>query len=520
MQAQVAAPPADFAKRHTDMVEALRVAGASFTPGAATVTDDRAELPFQAKLELRALGNGPTRGCCGWSGGTRPLAGHLVTGHPAPRPGRRPALPADPDLAGAGADPGRRRVRAGRPRAGGDGQRRRRAGQGPGRGRRRPRGPRPDPGQGGRSALDEAFNRAIHGRYPPGSSFKVVTPEGLVRGGRAARTRRSCPASRAPPSGASRSRTSRTRRWAHPVPGRLRPLVQHRLRDPAADGCPTTLAGGRRPVRLRDVVRRRRATRWRRVPPARRTPPTGPRPPSARDGCWPAPCTWPRWRPRWPRPWRAPPLAGPPAAGGPAVALDPPTAASRRPHAGGGAHRHGHRGRRPRPGRRPARRARPSSATPTRPRPTPGSSASGARWPSPCWWRAAASAARWRPRSPPASSAASDRDDCTVTAPGRSRRCMAPQDRPASRRGDDRCEARPRRLAQPTVFRGQLTAQVGLDRHRRLPAPAPGQHGRPRRAINHALGFANWKAAPPRTPSGRRLTAPPAPWLVAIRKAR
>ncbi len=31
--------------------------------------------------------------------------------------------------------------------------------------------------------LDEAFNRAIHGRYPPGSSFKVVTAEGLVDGG-------------------------------------------------------------------------------------------------------------------------------------------------------------------------------------------------------------------------------------------------------------------------------------------------------------------------------------------------
>ncbi|HSO53322.1 MAG TPA: penicillin-binding transpeptidase domain-containing protein, partial [Actinomycetes bacterium] len=62
MQAQVAAPPADFAKRHTDMVEALRVTGASFTPGTTTVTDDRAELPFQAKLELRALGEWPYQG--------------------------------------------------------------------------------------------------------------------------------------------------------------------------------------------------------------------------------------------------------------------------------------------------------------------------------------------------------------------------------------------------------------------------------------------------------------------------
>jgi cell division protein FtsI/penicillin-binding protein 2 len=62
MQAQVNAPPADFAKRHTDMLEALRVTEASFTPGTATVTDDRAELPFQARLRLRALGEWPYDG--------------------------------------------------------------------------------------------------------------------------------------------------------------------------------------------------------------------------------------------------------------------------------------------------------------------------------------------------------------------------------------------------------------------------------------------------------------------------
>ncbi|HET9292188.1 MAG TPA: penicillin-binding transpeptidase domain-containing protein, partial [Actinomycetes bacterium] len=62
MQAQVAAPPADFARRHTDMVEDLRVTKASFAPGTATVTDDRAEVPFQAKLTLRALGEWPYEG--------------------------------------------------------------------------------------------------------------------------------------------------------------------------------------------------------------------------------------------------------------------------------------------------------------------------------------------------------------------------------------------------------------------------------------------------------------------------
>jgi cell division protein FtsI/penicillin-binding protein 2 len=56
MQAQVAAPPADFAKQHTEMVERLRVAGASFAPGPATVDDDRAEVPFLARLRLRGLG--------------------------------------------------------------------------------------------------------------------------------------------------------------------------------------------------------------------------------------------------------------------------------------------------------------------------------------------------------------------------------------------------------------------------------------------------------------------------------
>jgi cell division protein FtsI/penicillin-binding protein 2 len=62
MQAQVDAPPADFAGQHTAMTENLRVTGASFTPGTATVTDDRAEVPFQARLRLRALGEWPYQG--------------------------------------------------------------------------------------------------------------------------------------------------------------------------------------------------------------------------------------------------------------------------------------------------------------------------------------------------------------------------------------------------------------------------------------------------------------------------
>ncbi|MFL5879971.1 MAG: penicillin-binding transpeptidase domain-containing protein [Actinomycetota bacterium] len=56
MQAQVNAPPADFAAQHTAMLDALRVSEASFAPGPATVDDDRAQVPFQARLTLRALG--------------------------------------------------------------------------------------------------------------------------------------------------------------------------------------------------------------------------------------------------------------------------------------------------------------------------------------------------------------------------------------------------------------------------------------------------------------------------------
>ena len=62
MQAHLSAPPADFAERHTAMVQALRVTEAAFTAGTATVDDDRAEVPFSARLRLRALGEWPYDG--------------------------------------------------------------------------------------------------------------------------------------------------------------------------------------------------------------------------------------------------------------------------------------------------------------------------------------------------------------------------------------------------------------------------------------------------------------------------
>ncbi len=73
------------------------------------------------------------------------------------------------------------------------------------------------------------------------------------------------------------------------------------------------------------------------------------------------------------------------------------------------------------PGKVAARPARPSSAPATRCPPTPGSSASAATWPSRWWSRTAASAAGSPPPPPPGSSAASRRDNRSVTVPGRSR---------------------------------------------------------------------------------------------------
>jgi cell division protein FtsI/penicillin-binding protein 2 len=57
MQALVATPPADFAAQHTRQLDALRATEASFVPGEATTDGGRAEVPFQARLRLRALGD-------------------------------------------------------------------------------------------------------------------------------------------------------------------------------------------------------------------------------------------------------------------------------------------------------------------------------------------------------------------------------------------------------------------------------------------------------------------------------
>ena len=117
MQAQVAGPPADFAERHTAMTEALRVTQASFVPGPATVTGDRAEVPFQARLRLRALGEWPYEGVLrlvrrddrwrvDWSPATLhpELTGDLRLQRTRTWPERAPILAADgSELAGPGA---------------------------------------------------------------------------------------------------------------------------------------------------------------------------------------------------------------------------------------------------------------------------------------------------------------------------------------------------------------------------------------------------------------------------------
>ena len=116
MQARVAAPPADFAAQHTAMLDALRVTQASFAPGTSTVTDDRAEVPFQARLALRALGEWSYQGTLrlvrrddrwrvDWSPAT--LHPDLAAGQRFQRtrtwPDRAPILAADgSELAGAG----------------------------------------------------------------------------------------------------------------------------------------------------------------------------------------------------------------------------------------------------------------------------------------------------------------------------------------------------------------------------------------------------------------------------------
>src|SRR5215211_6126763 len=117
MQAQVATPPADFAERHTAMTEALRVTQASFVPGPATISDDRAEVPFQARLRLRALGEWPYEGRLrlvrrddrwrvDWSPATLhpELTGDLRFQRTRTWPERAPILAADgSELAGPGA---------------------------------------------------------------------------------------------------------------------------------------------------------------------------------------------------------------------------------------------------------------------------------------------------------------------------------------------------------------------------------------------------------------------------------
>ena len=62
MQAQVAAPPADFARQHSDMVEDLRVSEASFTlDGNRHRRPGRGPVPGQA-APCGRWGSGPYQG--------------------------------------------------------------------------------------------------------------------------------------------------------------------------------------------------------------------------------------------------------------------------------------------------------------------------------------------------------------------------------------------------------------------------------------------------------------------------
>jgi cell division protein FtsI/penicillin-binding protein 2 len=56
MSRLVAAPPADFSERHQQALDDLRASAASLVPGPSRTDGDRAEVPFQARLQLRGLG--------------------------------------------------------------------------------------------------------------------------------------------------------------------------------------------------------------------------------------------------------------------------------------------------------------------------------------------------------------------------------------------------------------------------------------------------------------------------------
>ena len=197
--------------------------------------------------------------------------------------------------------------------------------------------------------LDQPFNRALDGQYPPGSSFKVVTAEALVGGGLRPEATVSCE-----PMASIGGKPFKNFEdesfgsipfrdaFAHSCNTAFVTLADDKLSDADLVAAAGRFGFG---VDYDAGVERMAASS-----PTRTTPPTGPPPPSARDGCWPAPSTWPRWRRRSRRgrggrpasPARRDRVARPPQPGD--------RGRPRRPHAGGGAHRHGHVGRRRRPG--------------------------------------------------------------------------------------------------------------------------------------------------------------------------
>ena len=142
------------------------------------------------------------------------------------------------------------------------------------------------------------FDRALYGVYPPGSTFKVITTDGLLTAGLTPTSTLTCPSTVTVDGKVFHNFESESRRQPAAV-HRLRLVVQHRLhrrhpgppvRRPAAGrGSPVRLRGDpeARPVHGGRALPRLAATRCR------------PRPtPSARARSPPAPCRWQRWPPR------------------------------------------------------------------------------------------------------------------------------------------------------------------------------------------------------------------------------
>ncbi len=241
-------------------------------------------------------------------------------------------------------------------------------------------------------------SRAVRGKYPPGSTFKIVTATAALMNGKAANTPLDC--TQTVSVGGRTFQNAESEQFG-PIP----------LRTAFAKSCNTAFIrleeslpsdalekaaqlygfDGQAPLDIASVGGASRPRATRSSPPRRR---------SDRPASRSRPCRWRAWR----RPSPAAPGASRSSPASRRAATPSRPRCSRRcgtscglssPRAPPRACRC--------PARSTARPARPNTPTATRRPPTPGSSVTGVTWPSPSSSRTAASAPRRRPRSRPAS---------------------------------------------------------------------------------------------------------------------